>query len=101
MQQNFNEIKFLFSDQGKLENVMELSPDEIFSENAIDFLSALSNELIKLPIVRQFSDVATFAFFCRKANLLAFKKKQTESIIRLGRGVVFHVAPSNVPVNFA
>lgn len=101
MQQNFNDIKFLFSNQRKLENVRDLSPDEIFSNNAIDFLSALSNELIKLPIVRQFPDVATFAFFCRKANLLALKKKQTENIIRLGRGVVFHVAPSNVPVNFA
>jgi len=101
MQQNFNDIKFLFSNQSKLENVRDLSPDEIFSDNAIDFLSALSNELMKLPAARLFSDVATFAFFCRKANILALKKKRTENIIRLGRGVVFHVAPSNVPVNFA
>jgi hypothetical protein len=101
MQQNFNDIKFLFSYRSKLENVRDLSSNEIFSDNAIDFLNTLSNELIKSPIVRQFSDVATFAFFCRKANLLALKKKQPENIIRLGRGVVFHVAPSNVPVNFA
>ena len=101
MQQNFNDIKFLFSNQSKLENVRDLSPDEIFSDNAIDFLSALSNELMKLPAARLFSDVATFAFFCRKANIIALKKKRTENIIRLGRGVAFHVAPSNVPVNFA
>lgn len=101
MQQNFNDITFLFSNQSRLERVTKLSPDEIFSDSAISFLCALSNELIKLPIVRQFSDVATFAFFCRKANMLAFKKKQIENIIRLGRGVIFHVAPSNVPVNFA
>ena len=101
MQQNFNDIKFLFSNQRKLENVRDLSPDEIFSDSAIDFLSALSNELMKLPAARLFSDVATFAFFCRKANIIALKKKRTENIIRLGRGVAFHVAPSNVPVNFA
>ena len=101
MQQNFNDIKFLFSNQSKLENVRDLSPDEIFSDSAIDFLSALSNELMKLPAARLFSDVATFAFFCRKANIIALKKKRTENIIRLGRGVAFHVAPSNVPVNFA
>jgi len=101
MQQNFNDINFLFSNQSKLENVRDLSPDEIFSDSAIDFLSALSNELMKLPAARLFSDVATFAFFCRKANIIALKKKRTENIIRLGRGVAFHVAPSNVPVNFA
>ena len=101
MQQNLNEITFLFSDSGKLENIRERSSDEIFPDMGIAFLSALSNELMKSPKVRQFSDVATFAFFCRKANLLALKKKYSEDSIRLGRGVVFHVAPSNVPVNFA
>lgn len=101
MQQNLNEITFLFSEPGNLTGVREISPDDIFSNSAIAFLSALSLELIKSPKVRQFSDVATFAFFCRKANLLALKKKYAVDGIRLGRGVIFHVAPSNVPVNFA
>lgn len=101
MKQNFNDINFLFSDFNCLESARNVSPDEIFSDSSVAFLSALSNELIKSPKVRQFSDVATFAFFCRKANLLALKKKKSEIEIRLGRGVIFHVAPSNVPVNFA
>lgn len=101
MQQNFNEINFLFSNSEKLENIRERDSDKIFSDLGIAFLSSLSNELIKSPKVRQFSDVATFAFFCRKANLLALKKKYSENSIRLGRGIIFHVAPSNVPVNFA
>jgi hypothetical protein len=46
--------------------------------------------------------VATFAFFCRKANILQLKKKYyQEGNLRLGRGILFHIAPSNVPVNFA
>jgi len=101
MQQNLNDITFLFSDSGKLENIRERGSDEIFPDLGIAFLSALSNELMKSPKVRQFSDIATFAFFCRKANLLALKKEYSGDSIRLGRGVVFHVAPSNVPVNFA
>jgi len=100
MQQNLNEITFLFSELEKLERVRDISPDDIFSNSSIAFLSALSSELIKSPGTKQFSDVATFAFFCRKANLFALKKKYTEESIRLGRGVIFHVAPSNVPVNF-
>lgn len=100
MQQNFNEMTFLFSNSEKLECVRDISPDDIFSNSSIAFLSALSSELIKSPRTKQFSDVATFAFFCRKANLLSLKKKYTEDNIRLGRGVIFHVAPSNVPVTF-
>jgi hypothetical protein len=43
-----------------------------------------------------------FAFWCRKANIAKLKtdfKKNGE--VRLGLGVLFHIAPSNVPVNFA
>lgn len=101
MQQNFNDISFLFSDANRLKNVRNISPDEIFSNSSVAFLSALSTELVKSPKIRLFSDVATFAFFCRKANLLALKKNYLLDVIKLGRGVVFHVAPSNVPVNFA
>ncbi|MEI8274037.1 MAG: acyl-CoA reductase, partial [Paludibacter sp.] len=101
MQQNFNDISFLFSDFNRLENVRTIHPDLIFSYESIAFLSAISSELVKSSKVRQHSDVATFAFFCRKANLMSLKNKYTEVGIQLGRGVVFHIAPSNVPVNFA
>ena len=37
-----------------------------------------------------------------KANLAILKKKFLQNNpIRLGRGIVFHIAPANVPVNFA
>ena len=44
----------------------------------------------------------TFAFWCRKGNIAAKKEnwsKKEEK--RLGRGLVFQVAPSNVPINLA
>ena len=37
----------------------------------------------------------------RCAALLAEKAKYDDAELRLGKGVVFHIAPSNVPVNFA
>ena len=101
MQQNFNNIDFLFSNKSRLENIKNISSDEIFSDYSILLLSSLSVELYKSHKIRNFPDVATFAFFCRKANLLNLKKRYCQSNIRLGRGVVFHIAPSNVPVNFA
>jgi hypothetical protein len=101
MQHNFNDINFLFSNKDKLENIRNISSDEIFSEYSIHFLNNLSIELYKSPKIREYPDVATFAFFCRKANILNIKKKYNNNNLRLGKGIVFHIAPSNVPVNFA
>jgi acetolactate synthase small subunit len=101
MQQNFNNITFLFSNNQKLENIQNVSSEEIFSDNAIFLLNNLSIELYKSPNIREYPDVATFAFFCRKANIINLKRNYNQVGFRLGRGVVFHIAPSNVPVNFA
>ena len=76
-------------------------PDVPFSDVVIEYLSTLSSSLLRDRESRLYPDVVTFAFFCRKANLLAQKKKYVrDDNLRLGRGVLFHIAPSNVPINF-
>lgn len=82
-------------------------PDTPFSDKVIEFLNILSISLLKDKESRLYPDVITFAFFCRKANLLSQKKHyacasddSSNKSVRLGRGVLFHVAPSNVPINF-
>ena len=50
---------------------------------------------------RAYSDVMTFGFWCRKGALLKEKEKYHDLERRLGRGIVFHSTPSNVPVNCA
>ncbi len=75
--------------------------DIIFSEKVIDYLNDLSSVLMKSRGVRQYPDVATFAFFCRKSNINSFARRYQTEEIRLGRGTILHIAPSNVPVNFA
>lgn len=72
-----------------------------FAEEVIEGLDTLSKALMKDPASRQFPDVVTFAFFCRRGNLLKLKEQYASANIRLGRGMIFHIAPSNVPVNFA
>ena len=73
-----------------------------FSETVIAYLDELSKVLFKDLSTRKYPDVSTFAFYCRKGNLLDLQKKYGQSNeVRLGRGLIFHVAPSNVPVNFA
>jgi len=74
--------------------------DEPFSESVIEYLNALSISLMRDKASRFYPDVATFAFFCRKGNLLRLKEQFSSDAVRLGRGILFHIAPGNVPVNF-
>lgn len=73
-----------------------------FADEVIEYLNSLSTILLKDRLSRIYPDVVTFAFFCRKGNLLKLKEQYTQdSVIRIGRGTLFHIAPSNVPINFA
>ncbi len=73
----------------------------IFNSIVYDFLDRLSKKLLKNPSAKLYPDVATFAFWCRKASILKIAEPYNTSVNRIGRGVAFHIAPSNVPVNFA
>lgn len=72
-----------------------------FSDKAVDFLSALSRALLKDKRTRQNVDVTSYAYWIRKASIESAKEKHPDYTSRIGRGVAFHVTPSNVPVNFA
>lgn len=80
-------------------------PLSVYADDACGFLSDLSLVLLKNPAVREYPDVASFAYWCRKGNLAKRKAASAQSSIpleaRVGRGLAFHVAPSNIPVNFA
>lgn len=77
-------------------------PFKPFAEPVMAFLSDLGSALLKDKQAKAYPDVVTFAFFCRRANLEALKAEYAGQVDdRLGRGLTFHIAPSNVPINFA
>ena len=51
--------------------------------------------------VNGYPDLKTLAFWLRKKNLENLKNKFSNSNRRLGVGLVFHITPSNIPINFA
>ena len=73
----------------------------VFDESVVGFLGELSAELLKSPIVRWHPDLSAFAFYVRKANLAKLQGAMNLGGGRLGRGLCFHIAPANIPVNFA
>ncbi|MCR5225672.1 MAG: hypothetical protein K6E27_00470 [Eubacterium sp.] len=95
-------IKYLVGDAETLENAPKTPALPIFSDLVVEFLSALSKELLSVPGIRNHTDVMSYAYWIRKASVeQARKDTERDDIHRIGRGVAFHIAPSNVPVNFA
>lgn len=82
-------------------------PMRVFDEQVIELLGGVSAELMKLPVSRQYPDLMAFAFYVRKANLIKLRDTLFPNTspaalsTRLGRGLCFHIAPANIPVNFA
>ena len=65
------------------------------------FLSLLSARLIADAATRTMPDVMSFAWWCRKSNIERLAKTYDDGALRIGRGLAFHVTPTNMPVNFA
>ena len=106
MQQNsnnvINNIKFLFPQNNNLDSLINHKSFVPFEKKICDFLNEVSKVILKDTEAKQYPDVITFGFFCRKANIEQIKKTYEGRLNgRLGRGLTFHIAPSNVPINFA
>lgn len=101
MQQNFNKLQFLVGNQETLEHANEIPVKEVLDNRVIDFLGDLSKQILKDPRVKSYPDVVTYAFWIRKNALLKMKERYASEFLRVGRGMAFHIAPSNVAVSFA
>ena len=99
--EELSQIEYLFPRQIDIAQWLHQSVDMPFSDEVVDFLNSLSQSLLHDTACRMYPNVVTFAFFCRRANMLKQKELFHSDKIRMGKGLVFHIAPSNVPVNFA
>jgi hypothetical protein len=74
---------------------------KIFEIKTINFLDEVSQEIFNNKKYSKYTDIITFAFFIRKKNLIKISKDYKNKDRMIGRGVAYHVAPSNIPTNFA
>lgn len=95
---NTDDLTFLVGDPECLRQMPETPALPAFSERAVTFLSSLSRLLLRDK--RSSVDVKSYAYWIRRASLEA-AAREGDFQNRLGRGVALHIAPSNVPVNFA
>ena len=86
---------------GTLEDAMSSISLTPFDVSVTDFLSDFSRQLLKSVQVKRMPDVVSLAYWCRRANLDQMKQQYGDTTSCVGRGVVFHIPPNNVPLNFA
>lgn len=73
---------------------------EPFNKLVIDFLNDFSNKLRKNKKIQLYPNLLYLMFWCSKKKFENLSKNYLGKNIKLGRGLVFHVCPSNVPTNF-
>ena len=83
MKKNFKELELLFPKEFKIEEFRNTLSEEPFSNESINFLDVLSKNLLNDKKSKLYPDVATFGFYCRKANIIKLKEKyvNTETIL--------------------
>lgn len=91
----------LLAGNDKFSDMPSLKPLAPFEDTVITFLDKLSSLLIKHPQGRDFPEIITFGFYIRKSSITRLKRSYLDLKSNVGRGVSFHIAPSNVPINFA
>lgn len=102
MQLNSEFLKFQIGDEQIIKNMSRMPVEQPFDLDRIAFLNDVSKELLSDKEAKLYSDVVTFAFWLRRANMEKEKEDFcSDEKLRMGRGVVFHIAPSNVAVNYA
>ena len=90
-----NDIKYLVGRE-----IGQFAPLAPYSDSACNFLNDFSAEILKDNRCKDFPDIISVAFFARKGNIQRLKKSFLDDKIRLGKGLAFHIAPSNIPVQF-
>jgi len=88
-------------------NVLEKEIDKIeikrvlpfFSKEVIKFIDSLSKRILKDKTLKKFPEIMALGFWLRKSNIEKLKLNYQNELL-LPRGVVFHIAPTNVDTIF-
>lgn len=79
----------------------QVQPLPPFSPLVMDFLQALSKELQTRSLAHTDMTWAALGFWLRRAHVKQMAQEVSHLGGRLGRGLVFHIAPTNMPAMFA
>lgn len=104
-----DKLIYLVGNKENIEHITYVPSRKMFDERVLEFCNTLSQKLMGDHEAKLFPDIVTLGFWLRKSSLRHMKERFSgnscidngEGNFVMGRGTVFHIAPSNVPVNFA
>ena len=82
-----------------LDRLSSLPAWQPFDERVVNFVGKLSQKILTTRSVRDFPELAALGHWFRKARLLEMARtycKPVRGQVQIGRGLAFHLAPSNV-----
>ncbi len=96
-------IDFLIGSEEIIYDIPKVPVREPFGDDICEFMNLVSKIIMKDPKSKEYPDVITLGFWLRKASVMQMKERYgfSDKNVHIGRGVIFHIAPSNVAVNFA
>ena len=100
---SLKKVTFLTGAEDTVQKAADVPAMIPFCDKILAFLNDASREIINDKRSRAYSDVVTFGFWIRRASTERLKERfeVRDGTYRMGKGMLFHIAPSNVPVNFA
>ena len=84
-----------------IKDLVSGEPRRVADDLVLKFFADLSKVIFSRKSLRAYPDIITFGYFCRKNWLRTELSKTLTDELRFGWGRLVHIAPSNVPVNFA
>lgn len=96
-------VSFLTGNKEQLIDALSEKVLKPFDDCILDFLNDLSKHLIQSKKAKKYPDIVTFGFWIRNTSIMKLKERfyPNDHNIHMGRGIAFHISPSNVPVNYA
>jgi hypothetical protein len=76
-------------------------PFSLFSPIVMDFLQQLESKIRKSTLLSADTSYAALGFWLRRKHLESFQALTANYQYRFGRGAIFHITPTNIPIMFA
>ncbi len=93
-----DQIEICAPRQVNLQDLLKQNSYEAFNSDVLHFIAQLGEMILADSESRKFLDVIAFAIWLRDMERTFSNKTEIQ---RKGRGIVFHITPGNVPINFA
>lgn len=75
------------------------APRVAYDPDAVKAFKIMGRRILQHPLAREFPDLVTFGFKCSRS--IETQQEISPSFFRSGVGTVLHIAPGNIPMNFA